>query len=128
MRRLLVTASIVLLATAAHARALPAQDAGLDARTRAVASELRCPVCQGTSILDSPAPLAVEMRDVVREQLQQGKSPEEIKRYFAARYGEWVLLRPAARGANAPLYVLPILAFVVGVIWVTRSVRRRDLA
>jgi cytochrome c-type biogenesis protein CcmH len=91
---------------------------------RAVASELRCPVCQGESIQDSPAALAQEMKAIVREQLAAGRTPEEVKAYFVEKYGEWILLRPRARGWNMIVYVLPLLALFVGALVIARATRR----
>jgi cytochrome c-type biogenesis protein CcmH len=100
--------------------AVAAQDAELEALTRKVASELRCPVCQGLSIEDSPSEQARNMRDVVRDQLAQGRTPEQVKAYFVERYSEWILLAPKPRGFNLAVYVLPILAVLAGaaVVWV----------
>lgn len=89
-------------------------DPVLEAQTRAVAAMLRCPVCQGESIQDSPADLAREMRAVVRDQLAAGRTPEEVKAYFVDRYGEWILLAPPARGFNLLLYVLPFAGLAAG--------------
>lgn len=102
----------------------PPADSALDEAVRAVASELRCPVCQGESIEDSPAGLAQEMRAVVREQLAAGKTPDEVKAYFAEKYGEWILLRPRASGWNLIVYVLPVAALVAGTAVVVRLTRR----
>ena len=99
-------------------------DSTLDARARAVASELRCPVCQGESIQDSPAELAQEMKAIVREQLAAGRSPDEVKQYFVEKYGEWILLRPRASGWNVLGYVLPLLALLIGVAVIVRATRR----
>jgi cytochrome c-type biogenesis protein CcmH len=88
--------------------------AELEAQTRAVSALLRCPVCQGESIQDSPADLAVEMRAVVRDQLAAGRTPDEVKAYFVARYGEWILLAPPARGFNLLLYLLPFALLIFG--------------
>ena len=99
-------------------------DSALQSRTRAVSSQLRCPVCQGESIQDSPSELSTQMRDLVREQLRAGRSEEEVKQYFVDRYGEWILLQPKARGANLLLYFAPILAIVGGLILIWRAVRR----
>ena len=63
-------------------------DPALEKRTSEVASALRCPVCQGLSIQDSPSELAQQMRSLVRDQLAAGKSPEEVRRYFISKYGE----------------------------------------
>ena len=102
--------AILLLALALQAPT----DAQLEARTREVASVLRCPVCQGLSIQDSPAELAVEMKQVVRDQIKAGKSNEEVKAYFVAKYGEWILLQPEARGFNLAVYVMPIVLLLGG--------------
>jgi len=101
-----------------------ASDTVLESRVRAVASELRCPVCQGESIQDSPAALAQEMKAIVREQLAAGRTPDEVKAYFVEKYGEWILLRPKARGWNVLVYVLPLLALVVGGLVIARAMRR----
>jgi cytochrome c-type biogenesis protein CcmH len=86
----------------------------LEDRVREIASELRCVVCQNLSVADSPSDLAKEMRNLVREQVQQGKSREEIQAYFVSRYGEYVLLSPPKRGFNLLVWGLPFLAIVVG--------------
>ena len=99
-------------------------DTALDARVREVASELRCPVCQGESIEDSPAALAQEMKAIVREQLAAGRTPDEVKAYFVEKYGEWILLRPKARGWNVLVYLLPLLALLGGAAVVARATRR----
>ena len=102
----------------------PGPDSLLDARTRAVASELRCPVCQGESIQDSPAALAQEMRAIVREQLAAGRTPDEVKSYFVGKYGEWILLRPKAHGWNVIVYALPVGALLLGAMVIARATRR----
>ena len=99
-------------------------DSALEARTRAVASELRCPVCQGLSIADSPSDLSTQMKDLVREQLRAGKTPEEVKRYFIDKYGEWILLAPKPSGANLLVYLLPVGAVIGGLVLVWSVVRR----
>ena len=101
-----------------------AEDSALEARTTEVASMLRCPVCQGESIQDSPSELAQNMRAVVRDQLREGKTPDEIKAYFVSKYGEWILLEPEMRGLNVLLYVFPVLLVVGGLALVTVLVRR----
>ena len=111
--------------SAARYGVVPADaDSDLEARTTAVAATLRCPVCQGESIQDSPAELAQQMRGVVRDQLRAGKSPEEIKAYFVARYGEWILLEPKMTGLNILLYAFPVMLVIVGLGFVYVLVRR----
>lgn len=101
-----------------------ASDSLLQARTRAVSAVLRCPVCQGESIQDSPSELSAQMRDLVRDQLRAGRSEAEVKQYFVDRYGEWILLEPKAQGANLLLYLAPVLAVLGGLLLVWRAVRR----
>jgi cytochrome c-type biogenesis protein CcmH len=100
------------------------EDSVLEARTTEVASTLRCPVCQGESIQDSPSELAQDMRAVVREQLREGKTPEEIKAYFVSKYGEWILLEPRMTGLNVLLYVFPVFLVLGGLAIVVFLVRR----
>lgn len=114
-----------------EARATPAAtapqnaaDADLEDRTTAVASTLRCPVCQGESIQDSPSQLAQDMRALVREQLRAGKTPEEVRAYFVGRYGEWILLEPKMTGLNVLLYVFPVALVLGGLALVVILVRK----
>jgi len=100
------------------------QDSALEAKVRDVASALRCPVCQNLSILDSPSQLARDMKKVVREKLAAGESPDEVRRYFVSRYGEWVLLKPKASGVNLSVWLLPLLALLGGAAVVWTAVRR----
>ena len=102
----------LLLLTPILVRGAPSRD--LEDRVRDVSSGLRCVVCQNLSVADSPSELAKEMRDLVREQLVQGKTPDEIRAYFVSRYGEFVLLDPPKRGFNLLLWGLPFLAVVIG--------------
>lgn len=95
----------------------------LDRQVKEVSSELRCVVCQGLSIQDSPSTLAQEMRSVVREQLAAGRTPEQVKAYFVERYGEWVLLRPKASGVNLIVYLLPIAMILGGAAFVFTKAR-----
>jgi cytochrome c-type biogenesis protein CcmH len=64
------------------------------------------------------------MRDVVRQQLQDGKSQDEVKQYFVARYGEWILMAPPASGFNWLVYSLPAVVLVFGVVFLVVLVRR----
>jgi len=86
----------------------------VEERVREIASELRCVVCQNLSVADSPSDLAKEMRNLVREQVEQGKSRDEIQAYFVSRYGEYVLLSPPKRGFNLLVWGLPFLAIAAG--------------
>lgn len=99
-------------------------DSALEAKTSAVAAQLRCPVCQGLSIQDSPSELSQQGRTLVRDQLRAGKTPEEVKAYFVSRYGEWILLEPKPQGFNLLVYALPALLVVGGIGAIVLLVRR----
>lgn len=101
-----------------------AADSVLEARTAEVASQLRCPVCQGLSIQDSPSELSQQMRSVVKDQLREGKTPEEVKAYFISKYGEWILLEPKPKGFNVLVYALPILLVLGGLGVIALAVRK----
>lgn len=101
-----------------------ASDSALEAMTTALAAELRCPVCQGNSIQDSPSELAQQMRDLIKDQLRSGKTPDEVRAYFVDKYGEWILLSPKAEGLNLIVYIVPVVALLVGGLVVWRTVRR----
>ncbi|MGH7447545.1 MAG: cytochrome c-type biogenesis protein [Longimicrobiales bacterium] len=108
----------------ARAQSYPtARQTELDRQVREVSSQLRCVVCQGVSIQDSPSSLAQEMRGVVREQLEAGSTPEQVRAYFVDRYGEWVLLRPKAEGFNLLIYLLPIAAILGGALFAFSKAR-----
>ena len=136
MRRALLAALVALACTLAPARAQTAApppsgigagasgETPLDDSVRAVASMLRCPVCQGESIQESPAPLAKEMRSLVREQLAAGRSSEQVKAYFVSKYGEWILLKPAAHGMNLAVYLVPVLLIVGGAVLIMVQAKR----
>ncbi|RYF10208.1 MAG: hypothetical protein EOO40_05600, partial [Deltaproteobacteria bacterium] len=87
-----------------------------DAATR-IGKGLRCPVCQGMPIAESPASMAQDMMKLVREMLAQGKSAEQIEAYFVGRYGEWVLLQPPAHGFNWLVWLLPPLSLLLALAW-----------
>ena len=100
------------------------RDSALEARTSAVAAQLRCPVCQGLSIQDSPSELAQSMRALVRDQLAQGKTPDQVKSYFVSKYGEWILLSPPPHGFNLLAYLFPALVVLGGGVLIVLAVRR----
>ncbi|MDO8461971.1 MAG: cytochrome c-type biogenesis protein CcmH [Deltaproteobacteria bacterium] len=86
---------------------------GEEERAQKLGHQLRCPVCRGVAIAESPAELANKMMASVREQIVEGKSDQEILYYFEERYGEWALLQPKAEGINLAIWILPAL-FVIG--------------
>jgi cytochrome c-type biogenesis protein CcmH len=100
-------------------------DPVMEARARAIATELRCLVCQNQSIDDSDAPLAKDLRLLLREQLQKGATDSEAKAYIVARYGDFVLLRPPFKPATLLLWGAPLLALLAGGFAMLRAYRRR---
>ena len=96
----------------------------LEEQTRAIASELRCVVCQNLSVADSPSEMAQQMRAIVHEQLKAGKTPDQIKDFFVSKYGEWVLLAPRASGLSLVLWILPFVILLLGLAAALWFVRR----
>jgi len=92
----------------------PSPHLSLDAHTRAVALQLRCPVCQGESVADSPASEAGAMRAIIRQRLGQGESRDEVKAYFVSKYGNWILLAPPASGVGSLAWLAPPLLLLGG--------------
>jgi cytochrome c-type biogenesis protein CcmH/NrfF len=93
---------------------------------RRLDSELRCPVCQGLSIADSPVTLAGEMRSVVAQKVAAGATDADVRAYFVERYGQWILLVPAAAGPNLLLWAAPGLLLIGGTAVVVGRARRRE--
>lgn len=84
-------------------------------RVQMLGKQLRCPVCQGVSIADSPSSMARAQLDKVRELVKEGKSDQEIYDFFTSRYGEWILMEPTKTGLNAVLWVGPGLLLLFGI-------------
>jgi len=129
MRRLLV--SLCFLAaiglSAAHA-VLPDEmmaDPAKEARARALSRELRCMVCQNESIDDSEAPLARDLRLLVRERIAAGDSDAQVINFLVARYGEFVLLKPRFERQTLLLWLLPPLVLIGGGAALWMYARRR---
>jgi cytochrome c-type biogenesis protein CcmH len=100
-------------------------DPALEARARALSRELRCMVCQNQSIDDSDAPLARDLRVLVRERLKAGDSDEKVLDFLTARYGEFVLLRPRFSERTALLWMAPAAILLAGGFAIAFSLRRR---
>jgi len=121
----------VALVLVASPRALAVQpdevlsDPALEARARALSKELRCMVCQNQSIDDSDAPLARDLRVLVRERLQAGDGDREVVDFLVARYGEFVLLKPRFSLRTALLWLGPAAFIAIGVLVLLVLVRRR---
>ena len=114
---------LVLFALALHAWPSSASTPPSDADVSAVASQLRCVVCQSLSVADSPSEMAAQMRGIVRERLVAGETPEHVVQYFVDKYGEWILLAPPRRGFTLLVWILPPLAVLVGLAITIHRVR-----
>lgn len=117
----LVLAMLLILPMSAFAQ-LP--DSVVAARTKHVAAQLRCPVCQGLSLQDSQSELSQQMKGVIRDQIVAGKTDAQVMDYFVAKYGEWILLEPRAHGFNLAVYLLPLLLLAGGIAVLYVSVKR----
>jgi cytochrome c-type biogenesis protein CcmH len=130
MRAIAVLA--VLIALGASALAVQPdemlKDPALEARARALSQQLRCMVCQNKSIDDSDAPLARDLRLLVRERLAAGDSDRQVIDFLVARYGEFVLLRPVVQWHTALLWALPPVLLLVGGAALLFMSRRRPAA
>ena len=102
------------------------QDAALEERARQVSQLLRCLVCRNETIDESNAPLARDLRIVVRELIQEGKTDDEVVAHVVDRYGEFVLFKPAAQGMNWILYLAGPVLFVLASLSAVHYLRRRS--
>jgi cytochrome c-type biogenesis protein CcmH len=106
--------------------ALPAaEDPALEKRVTGLAHELRCLVCQNQTLADSNAPLAVDLRNQIREQLAQGASERDVIDFMVARYGDFVLYRPPLKATTLALWAGPFVLLALGVALLIRRVARR---
>ena len=115
----MIVAMMLLLLAAPQG--VPLRGEALTQRTQEIASALRCPVCQGLSVADSPSEMAVNMKAEVRSMLERGYTREQIESYFVQSYGEFVLLKPKFDGVGALVWILPIAALLLGVMVVWRQ-------
>ncbi|UCH50143.1 MAG: cytochrome c-type biogenesis protein CcmH [Betaproteobacteria bacterium] len=103
-----------------------AEDPVLEKRVLTLSEELRCLVCQNQSLADSNADLAVDLRNQVREMMQQGKSDEQIREFMVARYGDFVLYNPPVKNATLLLWLGPFVLLVAAGAALFSYLRRRD--
>ena len=127
MRAVVIGLLLGLAATAALA-VDPSErlaDPALEARARALSSELRCLVCQNQSIDDSNAPLAADLRLLIRQRLTAGDTDQQAIDYMVARYGEFILLKPEFNWHTALLWLAPPAALAFGIVLAAAVYRRR---
>jgi cytochrome c-type biogenesis protein CcmH len=104
------------------------KDAAMEARAREISKELRCLVCQNQSIDDSNAPLARDLRVLVRERLVAGDDNTSVLGYITARYGDYVLLRPPFKASTYVLWIGPVVVLLLGALGAALFLRGRNRA
>ncbi len=130
MTRHVILAIAALIASASLSRAvLPSEqlsDPKLEARARAISQDLRCVVCQNETIDDSDAPLAHDLRVVLRERLEAGDSDAQAIDFIVKRYGSFVLLKPPFRVETLLLWLGPLFVLIAGSFGVAYYMRRHS--
>jgi cytochrome c-type biogenesis protein CcmH len=118
--------SIASVITAPGPVALAAQvdETAQDDQVREIAKTLRCAICQTENIWESQSVLAAQMRQIIRDRLQQGESPEQIKAYFLSRYGDYILMKPRVRGWNWLIWAGPFVLLLIGGLLLSRTLSR----
>jgi cytochrome c-type biogenesis protein CcmH len=124
MKKLLVIFLLIVNSVFAGEAKPLADDPLLEARLKALSQELRCLVCQNTTLADSTAPLAEDLRKEIRVQMQQGKSDKEVVDYLVARYGNFVRYRPPVNNSTALLWFGPFLLLIVGSLVLFRVLKK----
>ncbi|WP_414692456.1 cytochrome c-type biogenesis protein [Phenylobacterium sp.] len=121
MRTFLAALAAVFCMAAASDPSERLPDPSQEARARHIFEQVRCLVCQNESIDDSQAELAHDLRQIVRDQVRQGRSDDQIKDFLVQRYGEFVLLRPSFSIGNVALWAGPFVVVALGVVlWFAR--------
>ncbi|MDH5546341.1 MAG: cytochrome c-type biogenesis protein CcmH [Gammaproteobacteria bacterium] len=129
MKSAVVAILLGLLALPVFAKdAVPLLDSAIDEeRYKALTSELRCQKCQNQTIYDSKAGLADDLKRVVREQMKQGKTDNEIVDYMVARYGDFIRYKPAFKSSTMFLWIGPFILLIIGVTMLFVQLRKRRL-
>ena len=128
MKRLLIALAAFACIAAASDPSERMADPAQEARARNLFREVRCLVCQNESIDDSTAALALDLRQVIREQIAAGRSDQQIRDFLVARYGEFALLKPAVSAPNAVLWGAPVLVLLIGGGLLVLRLRQRPQA
>jgi cytochrome c-type biogenesis protein CcmH len=114
-----------LLLALLYSGSLLAQDPDVERRVAGLANELRCLVCQNQTLADSNAPLAVDLRNQIRSQLQAGRSEQEVVDFMVARYGDFVLYRPPLKASTVALWAGPFVILALGLGFLVLRIARR---
>lgn len=124
MKRVLALLLVAGAVAAPLASAAAHEQSPTERRVAALAAQIRCPVCQNLSVKDSPSEVATSFRARIRELVRAGRSDAEIRAFFVARYGEWILLSPPKRGIGLAVWLAPALLLGVGLAVATISIVR----
>ena len=129
MMRVALALFVVLFATFAQATPAPdtLPDPAQEARARALQKELRCLVCQGESLDESNAALAVDLRRLIRARIKAGESNVQIENYLVSRYGDFILMQPPFEARTYALWLTPFCVLLLGVaiaIWIVFGARK----
>jgi len=116
---ILYTFLLITILAPSQSQLLANESKSIDDQVKEISYLLMCPVCQGQSVGESNSNLAHDMRDIVRKQLEDGKSKEEILTYFTNSYGESILASPPPKGINWLLWLLPGVAIIFGGLGIT---------
>ncbi|GAA4816271.1 hypothetical protein GCM10023232_10250 [Sphingosinicella ginsenosidimutans] len=133
MRKALVTAALLVASPALADSLLPPApladvqlaDPNQERQAKALMETIRCVVCQGQSIADSNAEMAGDMRSMIRERIQAGETPDQIRAWMISRYGEWVSFQPPVEPKTWPLWGLPLLLLIAGLLLIRGRLRLR---
>ena len=123
--RVVIAVALFALAAALVFAARP-HDVTADERIDQIATELRCPVCQGLSVKDSTSETARQMRDLVTQRVREGKANAEIEAEFRAAYGDWIFLSPPVTSWSGLVWLVPFAALAAGLVLVSGRLRRSD--
>jgi cytochrome c-type biogenesis protein CcmH len=117
---------LILLAAIPLSQSMAAtvQEEQIDLQMRDIAKTLRCTICQNESIWESQAELAHQMREIIKERLIKGESPDQIRAYFLSRYGDYILLAPQKSGLNWLLWAGPFVLLAGGGVFLYRTLSR----
>ena len=115
---LLIAALAVIVAVWSALLIIKPKQETLDQRVQDVASQLKCPVCQGESVADSQAIIAQQMRQVIRQQLQSGKSEQDVVQYFIRSYGDQIVWLPPWQGFSLLIWLVPMIFLLGGIVLV----------
>jgi cytochrome c-type biogenesis protein CcmH len=132
--KLVFILAVVVLTCAHGARAdvtdptrdQPFADPAKEAQARAFMREIRCVVCQSQSIDESDAEIAAQLRNAIREQMAAGKSPDEIREFLVARYGDFVLLKPPFKASTLLLWAGPFILVAIGLGFILLQHRQKS--